>query len=76
MLLKAKEKIANEHFDITFQQADARDFELDQNFKLIIMLCEDGFSLMETDEMNFQILKNAAKHLKRGGNLFLYVLTL
>ena len=29
------------------------------------MLCEGGFSLMETDEMNFEILKNATKALKR-----------
>jgi hypothetical protein len=31
------------------------------------MICEGGFSLMETDEMNFQILKNAANALKSGG---------
>lgn len=30
-----------------------------------IMLCEGGFPLMETDEMNFEILKNASKALKR-----------
>jgi hypothetical protein len=28
------------------------------------MLCEGGFSLMETDEMNFEILKNVTKSLK------------
>ncbi|MCK7467768.1 MAG: hypothetical protein MZU91_06375 [Desulfosudis oleivorans] len=27
------------------------------------MLCEGGFSLMETDEMNYQILQNAANAL-------------
>jgi hypothetical protein len=31
------------------------------------MLCEGGFSLMETDEMNFEILKNATKALKDQG---------
>jgi 2-polyprenyl-3-methyl-5-hydroxy-6-metoxy-1,4-benzoquinol methylase len=33
------------------------------------MLCEGGFSLMETDELNFMILKNTAKALKPGGKL-------
>ena len=33
------------------------------------MLCEGGFSLMETDEMNFDILRNAAKALKSKGKL-------
>jgi hypothetical protein len=28
------------------------------------MLCEGGFPLMETDEMNFEILKNVTKALK------------
>jgi len=31
------------------------------------MLCEGGFSLMETDEMNFEILKSATKALKDKG---------
>ena len=38
-------------------------------FDLVIMLCEGGFSLMETDEMNFQILQNAANALKPKGKL-------
>jgi len=33
----------------------------------VIMLCEAGFSLMETDEMNFSILRNAVEALKPGG---------
>lgn len=39
----------------------------DGEFDVVIMLCEGGFSLMETDEMNFQILKNAAQALKPTG---------
>jgi hypothetical protein len=31
------------------------------------MLCEGGFPLMETDEMNFEILKNVAKSLTDKG---------
>jgi len=30
-------------------------------------LCEGGFPLMETDEMNFEILKSAARAIKNGG---------
>ena len=33
------------------------------------MLCEGAFSLMETDEMNFQILQNAARALKPKGKM-------
>jgi hypothetical protein len=33
------------------------------------MLCEGAFPLMETDEMNFQILQNAANALKPTGKL-------
>jgi len=33
------------------------------------MLCEGGFPLMETDEMNFEIIKNATKVLKGNGKL-------
>ena len=31
------------------------------------MLCEGAFSLMEMDEMNFEILKNVTKALKGKG---------
>jgi hypothetical protein len=40
-----------------------------KKFDLAIMLCEGGFSLMETDEMNFQILRSAYKSLKVSGKL-------
>ena len=33
------------------------------------MLCEGAFPLMETDEMNFRILKNAANALRDNGKL-------
>jgi len=33
------------------------------------MICEGAFPLMETDEMNFQILENASKSLKNNGKL-------
>lgn len=40
-------------------------------FDLVICLCEGAFSLMETGEMNFQILHNISKALKKGGKLIL-----
>ena len=40
-------------------------------FDLVIMFCEGGFSLMETDAMNFAILENAVRALRPGGK-FLY----
>ena len=36
-------------------------------FDLVLMLCEGGFSLMETDAMNFAILENAVRALRPGG---------
>ena len=36
-------------------------------FDLVLMLCEGGFSLMETDAMNFAILENAVQALRPGG---------
>jgi hypothetical protein len=33
------------------------------------MICEGAFPLMESDEMNFSILKNACNSLKNGGKL-------
>jgi len=52
---------------IEFRLADARALTFDTEFDLAIMLCEGAFPLMETDEMNYDILKNAAKALVPGG---------
>jgi len=67
MLNRAKEKASEAAVSIDFEQADARNFHFPGQFDLAIMLCEGAFSLMETDEMNFAILKNAAEALKPGG---------
>jgi len=63
-LKKAREKARNENLKIAFLKHDARSLPFDGEFDAAIMLCEGGFPLMETDEMNFEILKNAAKSLK------------
>ena len=65
----AKEKATSQSLKIDFQKHDARTPHYSNAFDLVIMLCEGGFPLMETDEMNFQILKNAANALKAKGKL-------
>ncbi|MFC1684055.1 class I SAM-dependent methyltransferase [Pseudomonadota bacterium] len=64
---RAIEKSKEKGLSIDFSVADARSLEFEAEFDLIIMLCEGGFSLMETDEMNYQILNNASKALKSNG---------
>ena len=69
MLAKAREKAKSLNLSIDFQKQDARNLPFDNEFDAGIMLCEGGFSLMETDEMNFEILKNVTKALKSKGKL-------
>jgi 2-polyprenyl-3-methyl-5-hydroxy-6-metoxy-1,4-benzoquinol methylase len=69
MLERARAKAAEAGLEIHFLQRDARELGFDREFNLVIMLCEGGFSLMETDEMNFSILKNAVAALRPGGKL-------
>jgi 2-polyprenyl-3-methyl-5-hydroxy-6-metoxy-1,4-benzoquinol methylase len=68
-LYRAKQKASALSLKIHFEKHDARIPHYSNIFDLVIMLCEGGFSLMETDEMNFQILQNAANALKSKGKL-------
>ena len=68
-LQRAREKAMEQKVSINFVQADARNLPFQNQFDLVIILCEGGFPLMETDEMNFQILKNASKALRENGKL-------
>ncbi len=70
-LKRAREKAAEEHLAIDFLQHDARNLPFETDFDAAIMLCEGAFPLMETDEMNFEILAQAEKALKTQG-LFLF----
>ncbi len=63
-LKQAKVKASRQNLKIVFQKQDARYLQFLNEFDLVIMLCEGAFPLMETDEMNFQILQNAANALK------------
>ena len=69
LLRRAKEKASKDNLNIDFQKQDARTLTFYNEFDLVIMLCEGAFPLMETDEMNFQILRNAANALKPNGKL-------
>jgi len=64
-LKRAKEKAANLNLKIEFHQMDARHLTFNNEFDAAIMLCEGGFPLMETDEMNFEILKSVTKAQKK-----------
>jgi 2-polyprenyl-3-methyl-5-hydroxy-6-metoxy-1,4-benzoquinol methylase len=64
-LRRAREKAGTNNLKIDFLKHDARDLPFDNEFDLAIMICEGAFPLMETDEMNFEILKNVAKSLKQ-----------
>ena len=63
-LKRAKEKAQAENLTIDFQCQDARDLPFEGEFDVAIILCGGGFSLMETDEMNYEILKSVTKSLK------------
>lgn len=67
LLQRAKDKARQAGLQIDFQRQDARNLPFSEEFDAAIMLCEGGFPLMETDEMNFEILKGASKALKKNG---------
>jgi 2-polyprenyl-3-methyl-5-hydroxy-6-metoxy-1,4-benzoquinol methylase len=66
-LEKAREKANAQKLNIDFQKHDARKLPFENEFDVAIMLCEGAFPLMETDEMNYEILLNATKSLKNHG---------
>ncbi|MBU1705981.1 MAG: class I SAM-dependent methyltransferase [Bacteroidota bacterium] len=69
LLRRAKEKASEQNLQIDFQKHDARNLPFLHEFDLVIILCEGAFPLMETDEMNFQIIQNAANALKPKGKM-------
>jgi SAM-dependent methyltransferase len=67
LLQRAREKAVEHGLRVDFRRHDARELPFRDEFGLAVMLCEGAFPLMETDEMNFQILQGAANALKPGG---------
>ncbi len=68
-LKKAREKAEMNNLKIDLLKHDARNLPFESQFDAAIMLCEGGFPLMETDEMNFEILKNVTKSLKSSAKI-------
>ncbi len=68
-LESAKEKAKAQNLQIDFQKHDVRNLPFKNEYDLAIMLCEGGFPLMETDEMNYEILKNVFNSIKSTGKL-------
>ena len=64
MLNKARENAQKAAVKVDFLRHDARNLPFEKSFDVAIMLCEGGFPLMETDEMNYEILKNVSRSLK------------
>lgn len=73
-LNRAIEKAKTAKVTVNFSQADARQLDFNNEFDLVMIICEGAFSLMETDEMNYQILANARKALKPNGKFILTTL--
>jgi SAM-dependent methyltransferase len=69
LLKRAREKAREQDLTVDFRKHDARDLPFLREFDLVIMLLEGAFPLMESDEMNYRILGNAAKALKPDGKL-------
>jgi 2-polyprenyl-3-methyl-5-hydroxy-6-metoxy-1,4-benzoquinol methylase len=70
-LERARQKAIAAGVVITFLQHDARTLPFNREFDAAIMLCEGGFPLMETDEMNFDILQSVEKALT-GKGIFIF----
>ncbi|NIR66032.1 MAG: hypothetical protein GWN61_17480 [candidate division Zixibacteria bacterium] len=64
-------KPGREGQDIEFVRGDTRNLQYNTEFDSVLILCEGGFSLMETDEMDRKILSGAARALCPGGRQFL-----
>ncbi len=73
-LSKAREKAETAAVSVSFNRMDARAITYRNEFDLAIMICEGAFPLMETDDMNYQILRGAAAALKDNGKLIMTTL--
>jgi SAM-dependent methyltransferase len=67
MLRIARDKAKDAKLDIQFLKHDARNLPFKKTFDVAIMLCEGAFPLMETDEMNYEILSGVSRSLRNRG---------
>jgi 2-polyprenyl-3-methyl-5-hydroxy-6-metoxy-1,4-benzoquinol methylase len=75
LLGRARKKAAETDVSVTFLRQDARTLHFNAEFDVALMICEGAFPLMETDEMNFEILKGVRSALKSPGTLILTTLS-
>jgi ubiquinone/menaquinone biosynthesis C-methylase UbiE len=73
-LKRAREKAEEADLYVELLKRDARKLDFSDEFDAVLIICEGGFALMETDEMNFAILQGAARALKRNGVFILTTL--
>ena len=71
LLAQGRKQAQTEDLDVEFVHGDARALGFQAEFDLALILCEGGFSLVETDAMDRQILTGAARALRPGGMLML-----
>lgn len=71
LLAQGEKQAQREGLAAQFIHGDARNLQFDSDFDVVIILCEGGFSLVETDEMDREILAGAARALRPGGKLFI-----
>ena len=64
LLEKARSKSREMDVIVDFILCDARKIPFEKQFDAAIMICEGGFPLMETDEMNYEILAGISRALK------------
>lgn len=75
LLNSARQKAAEAGVTASFIRKDARELAFDSEFDIALLICEGAFPLMETDEMNYEILKGVRKALKTPGKLILTTLS-
>jgi 2-polyprenyl-3-methyl-5-hydroxy-6-metoxy-1,4-benzoquinol methylase len=68
-LERARQKAKEAGVRVNFLQLNACFLPFRNEFDFVIMLCEGGFSLQETDALNFQILEGAERALRSPGKL-------
>lgn len=73
-LRHARKKADEAGVTVELQCRDATKPHFSQEFDAAIMFCEGAFSLMETDEKNYDILKHASASLRQGGKFILTTL--
>lgn len=71
MLDKARRKAEAEGLEIEFMERDARELDFSREFDVVLIICEGAFSLMESDEMDFNILENVVRSLKEKGKFIM-----